>query len=99
MEPTAALLAGIVAAAVAAVLYYFNRRLGAEHRALRITRAACYVAVAAVIPAVVYLVIDFEHSTHLFWWGMVLAVLLALLFFATLNSEAPWALTFGMGGL
>jgi hypothetical protein len=94
--PPPALLVGIVAAALAAFVYYLSHLLDPEHRFLR---AVGYIAVAALLPPVVYTAIALEQLDQLLWWGMGLAAALALLFYATRDSQVPWAISFGVRGL
>ncbi|HLN29133.1 MAG TPA: hypothetical protein VK395_15395 [Gemmataceae bacterium] len=89
-----ALLFGSAAAAVLA--YFASRRFESEHHILR---AACYTAVAALIPPLVYTLIEFKQLDAVYWWAVPLAALLALLFFLTRDSQLPWAVSYGVRGL
>ncbi|HEV3258672.1 MAG TPA: hypothetical protein VG013_17485, partial [Gemmataceae bacterium] len=91
-----ALVVGIVAAAAAALFYYLSQRFDPGHRVLS---SVCYTAVAALIPPVVYTVIEFEHLHRLWWWGTALAAVLALRFVVTRDRQVPWAISFGARGL
>ncbi len=91
-----ALFFGSVAAAAVALAYYLTHRLDPERR---LVPAICYTAVAALIPSVVYKLIEFEHFEQVLWWSMGLTAVLALLFLVTRASEVPWAISFGQRGL
>jgi hypothetical protein len=91
------LVAGVaIAAIVAAIIYYVNRRYATSLRLSSghdILQGFCFTAVAAVVPGVVYTAIEGTHPDHLVWWGVALATALGSLFFISYDNQRPaWLL-------
>jgi hypothetical protein len=92
----ATLIPVTAAAAAVALAFALSRRFEPDYAVLR---AICFTLAASFIPPVVYALIDFKHPDHLFWWGLALAAVLALLMLAARESHNSWTISFGVRGL